>query len=153
MYIHNIHITSALTRSPNLEGSASSHRPRGATRGQEGDAPSDPPTHPLATHTGYRSGTAPKPAVVLLTSTSTQYNHRTASLPEVLPQKIISAAAPVVGGRVANQWAAAAHPPSDPRGPDSPEGRALTAPAPRAALPAQSRSTHGASIQKARSVS
>ena len=33
-------------------------------------------------------------------------------------------------------------------GPRLPEGRALTAPAPRAALPTRSRSTHGASIQK-----
>ena len=47
------------------------------------------PPHPLpSTQTGYRRGTAPKPAVVLLTSTSTKYNHRTASLPEVLPQYI-----------------------------------------------------------------
>ena len=32
--VHTIHTTSALTRSPHLEGSASSRRPRGATRGQ-----------------------------------------------------------------------------------------------------------------------
>ena len=44
--VHTIHETSALTRSPHLEGSASSHRPRGATRGQEGDARvGSPPTH------------------------------------------------------------------------------------------------------------
>ena len=86
--VHTIHVTSALTRSPHLEGSASSHRPRGATRGQEGDARVGSPP-PLPTQTGYRRGTAPKPAVVLLTSTSTQYNHRTASLPEVLPQYIL----------------------------------------------------------------
>ena len=47
--------------------------------------PLRPHTH-TSTPTGYRRGTAPKPAVVLLTSTSTQYNHRTASLPVVLPQ-------------------------------------------------------------------
>ena len=96
--VHTIHVTSALTRSPHLEGSASSHRPRGATRGQEGDTHtslarvgcSDPPIHTLATHGAYQRGTAPKPAVVLLTSTSTQYNHRTASLPEDLPQYIHS---------------------------------------------------------------
>ena len=34
MTVHTIHTTSALTRSPHLEGSASSRRPRGATRGQ-----------------------------------------------------------------------------------------------------------------------
>ena len=44
--VHTIHVTSALTHSPHLEGSASSHRPRGATRGQEGDARvGSPPTH------------------------------------------------------------------------------------------------------------
>ena len=44
------HVTSALTRSPHLEGSASSHRPRGATRGQEGDARVGSPH----THTSHR---------------------------------------------------------------------------------------------------
>ena len=44
--VHTIHITSALTRSPHLEGLASSRRPCGATRGQEGDARVGPPdTH------------------------------------------------------------------------------------------------------------
>ena len=44
--VHTIHTTSALTRSPHLEGSASSRRLRGATRGQEGDARvGPPPTH------------------------------------------------------------------------------------------------------------
>ena len=46
MAVHTIHATSALTRSPHLEGLASSRRPRGATRGQEGDARvGPPPTH------------------------------------------------------------------------------------------------------------
>jgi len=40
-----------------------------------------------------------------------------------------------------NQWAAAEHPPSDPRGPDQPDGRAQTAPAPRPVPPAQTRGT------------
>ena len=35
--VHTIHVTSALTRSPHLEGSASSHRPRGATS-KQGDS-------------------------------------------------------------------------------------------------------------------
>ena len=43
MAVHTIHATSALTRSPHLEGLASSRRPRGATRGQEGDARVGPP--------------------------------------------------------------------------------------------------------------
>ena len=46
--VHTIHITSALTRSPHLEGLASSRRPCGATRGQEGDARVGPPRHTLA---------------------------------------------------------------------------------------------------------
>ena len=41
--VHTTHTTSALTRSPHLEGLASSRRPRGATRGQEGDARVGPP--------------------------------------------------------------------------------------------------------------
>ena len=57
--------------------------------GRRATLASEPPTPtPARTQTGYRRGTAPKPAVVLLTSTSTQSNHRTASLPEVLPQYI-----------------------------------------------------------------
>ena len=44
MAVHTIHM-SALTRSPHLEGLASSRRPCGATRGQEGDARVGPPTH------------------------------------------------------------------------------------------------------------
>ena len=102
--VHTIHTTSALTRSPHTEGSASSRSPHGATRGQEGDARVGPPPHP-SQHTGYERGTAPVPAVSVLLALST-----------------LSAAAPVEGGRVGNQWAAAAHPPSDPRGPDHPTG-------------------------------
>ena len=44
MAVHTIH-KSALTRSPHLEGLASSRRPCGATRGQEGDARVGPPPH------------------------------------------------------------------------------------------------------------
>ena len=67
----------------------------------------------------------------------------------------ISAAAPVEGGRVGNQWAAGAAARLRPRlgafgkrGPDYPEGRALAAPAPPwAASPTQSRVTRGGPIQ------
>ena len=48
--VHSTHTTSALTRSPHLKGLASSRQPRGATRGQEGDARVGPPPHTLATH-------------------------------------------------------------------------------------------------------
>ena len=62
--------------------------PTARPEGRRATHASDPPQHP--NHTGYQRGTAPEPAVVLLTSTSTQYNHRTASLPEALPQYIHS---------------------------------------------------------------
>ena len=93
--VHTIHTTSALTRSPHLEGSASSRRPRGATRGQEGDARVGPPphtSHPQGTNAARfqhcRQSSPPPPVHPLSTiiarhpcrksspSTSTQYNHR-----------------------------------------------------------------------------
>ena len=73
----------ALSSPCHLEGSASSHTgPAVRPEGRRATHASDPPPpHPLATHGvhGVPTRHGPKPAVVLLTSTSTQYNHRTAS--------------------------------------------------------------------------
>ena len=54
--VHSIQTTSALTRFPHLEGSASSHRPRGATRGQEGRSGRRTRRTP-PTHTSHPQGT------------------------------------------------------------------------------------------------
>ena len=107
-----------------------------------------PPPHTLATHrVRTRHGSLAGSPVLL-----TQYIHSVQSshchplagspLPVHPLSTIIAAAAPVEGGRdVGNQWAAAVPPPSEPRGPGHPEGWALTAAAPRAASPTQSRAT------------
>ena len=126
--VHTIHVTSALTRSPHLEGSASSHRPRGATRGQEGDArvgsphtPTSQHTHGVPTRHGSQAGSCPPHQYIH--SVQSSHGIPAGSPPPVHPlSTIISAAAPVEGGRVGNQCAAAAPPPSEPRGSDSPRG-------------------------------
>ena len=116
--VHSTHTTSALTRSPHLEGLASSRRPRGATRGQEGDARVGPPPHTLATHRARtRHGSIAGSPVLLpqyIHSVHSSHGTLAGSPPPVHPRStIIEAAAPVEGGRVGNQWAATVPPPSD----------------------------------------
>jgi hypothetical protein len=77
--------------------------PRRDQRGRRATHASDPPTH-----TSHPQGTN----AARLQSRQSQSSNSSS----------LSAAAPVEGGRVGNQWAAAEHPPSDPRGPDHPTG-------------------------------
>ena len=125
--VHSTHTTSALTRSPHLKGLASSRQPRGATRGQEGDARVGPPPHTLATHRARtRHGSiAGSPVLLPQYIHSVHLSHGTlaGSPPPVHPlSTIIEAAAPVEGGRVGNQWAATVPPPSDRGAPATPGG-------------------------------
>ena len=144
MSVHTIHVTSALTRSPHLEGSASSHRPRGAAvrpEGRRATHASEPPIHTLAAHTrGTDTARLPSrqlsssPVHPLSTiiarhpcrksppSTSTQYNHLSSRSGWATNERLLRL-------HLRNRGA-------------------QTAPAPRAALPTRPRSTHGAPIQK-----
>ena len=141
--VHTIHVTSALTRSPHLEGSASSHRPRGAAvrpEGRRATHASEPPIHTLAAHTrGTDTARLPSrqlsssPVHPLSTiiarhpcrksppSTSTQYNHLSSRSGWATNERLLRL-------HLRNRGA-------------------QTAPAPRAALPTRPRSTHGAPIR------
>ena len=146
------HTTSALTRSPHLKGLASSRQPRGATRGQEGDARVGPPPHTLATHRARtRHGSIAGSPVLLpqyIHSVHSWHGTLAGSPPPVHPlSTIIEAAAPVEGGRVGNQWAATVPPPSDRGAPATPGGGRRPRPPPRAASPTQSRATRVGPIQ------
>ena len=98
-HTHRQHLQKHVLSSP--EGSASSRwphtaRPEGPRRATHASDPrSNPPLH-TSQHTWYGRGTAPFQVVSVLLKLCT-----------------ISAAAPVEGGRVDNQWAAAALLPSD----------------------------------------
>ena len=155
--VHTAHTTSALTRSPHTEGSASSRSPHGATRGQEGDArvgpPPTPQPHGVPTRHGSRAGSCPPHQYIHPVQSS--HGIPAGSPPPVHPPSTIIARHPCrkssprtssqqplrlrAGGWATNERLLRPHHRN--RG-------ALTAPAPRAALPTRSRSTHGAPIQK-----